>query len=68
MRRCLELAVKGLGSTAPNPMVGCVIVSNDRIIGEGWHKFYGGPHAEVMAINNISDPSLLKELSSVCKS
>lgn len=61
MRRCLELAAKGLGSTAPNPMAGCVIVSNDRIIGEGWHRFYGGPHAEVIAINNVSDPSLLKE-------
>jgi diaminohydroxyphosphoribosylaminopyrimidine deaminase / 5-amino-6-(5-phosphoribosylamino)uracil reductase len=61
MRRCLELAAKGIGSAAPNPLVGCVIVSNSRIIGEGWHRFYGGPHAEVMAINSVSDPSLLKE-------
>jgi diaminohydroxyphosphoribosylaminopyrimidine deaminase/5-amino-6-(5-phosphoribosylamino)uracil reductase len=60
MRRCIDLAEKGLGSTAPNPMVGCVIVCEDRIIGEGYHNFFGGPHAEVMAINGISNPSILK--------
>lgn len=59
MRRCLELAAKGLGSTAPNPMAGCVIVHKGRIISEGFHKIYGGPHAEVMAINSVSDQSLL---------
>ncbi|MBL7928318.1 MAG: bifunctional diaminohydroxyphosphoribosylaminopyrimidine deaminase/5-amino-6-(5-phosphoribosylamino)uracil reductase RibD [Bacteroidia bacterium] len=52
MQRCLELAVKGLGSVSPNPMVGCVIVKDDRIIGEGFHEIYGGPHAEVNAIQN----------------
>jgi diaminohydroxyphosphoribosylaminopyrimidine deaminase/5-amino-6-(5-phosphoribosylamino)uracil reductase len=50
MDRCLELAGKGLGSTAPNPMVGCVLVAGNRIIGQGYHREYGGPHAEVNAI------------------
>ena len=61
MRRCLELAAKGLGSTAPNPMVGCVIVHKDRIIGEGFHRIYGGPHAEVIAINSVLDMTLLTD-------
>lgn len=52
MQRCLELAAKGLGSVSPNPMVGCVIVRDDKIIGEGFHEIYGGPHAEVSAIRN----------------
>jgi diaminohydroxyphosphoribosylaminopyrimidine deaminase/5-amino-6-(5-phosphoribosylamino)uracil reductase len=59
MSRCLTLALKGLGSTAPNPMVGCVIVYENRIIGEGYHADFGGPHAEVMAIKSVSDHSLL---------
>jgi diaminohydroxyphosphoribosylaminopyrimidine deaminase/5-amino-6-(5-phosphoribosylamino)uracil reductase len=50
MRRCFELAQRGLGTTAPNPLVGCVIVQQNRIIGEGWHQKYGGPHAEVAAV------------------
>lgn len=57
--RCLELAAKGLGTTAPNPVVGCVIVQNDRIIGEGYHRHFGGPHAEVTAIGNVKDHSRL---------
>lgn len=61
MRRCLELAANGLGSVAPNPMVGCVIVHNEKIIGEGYHRVYGGPHAEVHAINSVIDASLLPE-------
>ena len=61
MQRCLELAEKGLGSTAPNPMVGAVIVCNGKIIGEGYHKQYGQPHAEVNAIESVSDKSLLTE-------
>lgn len=60
MRRALELARLGLGSVSPNPMVGCVIVYNDRIIGEGWHRKYGEAHAEVHAVNSVSDKSLLK--------
>ncbi|MBI5152342.1 bifunctional diaminohydroxyphosphoribosylaminopyrimidine deaminase/5-amino-6-(5-phosphoribosylamino)uracil reductase RibD [Candidatus Peregrinibacteria bacterium] len=50
MRRAIELAKKGVGRVAPNPCVGCVIVKNDRIVGEGWHKRFGGPHAEIEAL------------------
>lgn len=50
MKRCLGLAALGAGSASPNPMVGCVIVRDGRIIGEGWHRQYGGAHAEVNAI------------------
>lgn len=60
MHRCLELAELGAGSVAPNPMVGCVIVNNDKIIGEGFHRQHGGSHAEVNAINAIPDHNLLK--------
>jgi diaminohydroxyphosphoribosylaminopyrimidine deaminase / 5-amino-6-(5-phosphoribosylamino)uracil reductase len=59
MRRALELARLGNGYTSPNPMVGCVIVHDDKIIGEGWHQQYGEPHAEVNAIANVADQSLL---------
>jgi diaminohydroxyphosphoribosylaminopyrimidine deaminase/5-amino-6-(5-phosphoribosylamino)uracil reductase len=52
MKRCFELALKGLNRVSPNPMVGAVIVKNNRIIGEGHHEFFGGPHAEVNAIKN----------------
>ncbi len=51
MLRCLQLAANGLGTTYPNPLVGCVIVLNDKIIAEGWHFQAGKPHAEVVAIN-----------------
>jgi diaminohydroxyphosphoribosylaminopyrimidine deaminase/5-amino-6-(5-phosphoribosylamino)uracil reductase len=60
MRRCLELAEHGMGQVAPNPMVGSVIVCEDRIIGEGYHRLYGGPHAEVNAIESVKDKNLLK--------
>ncbi|QXD17127.1 bifunctional diaminohydroxyphosphoribosylaminopyrimidine deaminase/5-amino-6-(5-phosphoribosylamino)uracil reductase RibD [Rhodocaloribacter litoris] len=51
MRRCLELAARGAGHVSPNPMVGAVLVGPDgRRLGEGWHRVYGGPHAEVFAI------------------
>jgi diaminohydroxyphosphoribosylaminopyrimidine deaminase / 5-amino-6-(5-phosphoribosylamino)uracil reductase len=53
MRRCIELAQLGAGSVSPNPMVGAVIVYNDYIIGEGFHQHYGGPHAEVNAIQHV---------------
>ena len=59
IRRCIELAKNGLGTTYPNPMVGSVIVYEDKIIGEGWHKKAGEPHAEVNAINSVKDKSLL---------
>ncbi len=61
MKHCLLLAAKGLGSVAPNPMVGCVIVHNGIVIGEGYHEQYGGPHAEVNAINSVADKSLLAQ-------
>ncbi|SFG63903.1 bifunctional diaminohydroxyphosphoribosylaminopyrimidine deaminase/5-amino-6-(5-phosphoribosylamino)uracil reductase RibD [Pontibacter chinhatensis] len=61
MRRALELAQLGGGYTSPNPMVGCVVVHNGRIIGEGWHQQYGGPHAEVNAVAAVADKSLLPE-------
>jgi diaminohydroxyphosphoribosylaminopyrimidine deaminase/5-amino-6-(5-phosphoribosylamino)uracil reductase len=60
MKRAMELARNGLGYVSPNPMVGCVIVRDDQIIGEGWHQKYGGPHAEVNAINQVEDKSLIK--------
>lgn len=50
MHRCLQLAVLGQGKVAPNPLVGSVVVYRDKIIGEGYHQYYGGPHAEVNAI------------------
>ena len=50
MRRALELAEKGLFTTTPNPRVGCVITSNQKLVGEGWHEIAGGPHAEVVAL------------------
>jgi diaminohydroxyphosphoribosylaminopyrimidine deaminase/5-amino-6-(5-phosphoribosylamino)uracil reductase len=53
MRRCLELAVHGLGNVSPNPMVGAVIVHNDKVIGEGYHQKYGEAHAEVNAVNQV---------------
>lgn len=59
MSRCIALAKNGLGTTYPNPMVGSVIVYEDKIIGEGWHKKAGGPHAEVNAVNSVQDKSLL---------
>jgi diaminohydroxyphosphoribosylaminopyrimidine deaminase/5-amino-6-(5-phosphoribosylamino)uracil reductase len=61
MRRCLELAKKGIGATSPNPMVGCIIVREDKIIGEGWHKKAGTPHAEVNAIHDVKNKALLKD-------
>jgi diaminohydroxyphosphoribosylaminopyrimidine deaminase/5-amino-6-(5-phosphoribosylamino)uracil reductase len=61
INRCLELAKNGLGTTYPNPLVGSVIVYKDKIIGEGWHKKAGEPHAEVNAINSVKDKSLLSK-------
>jgi diaminohydroxyphosphoribosylaminopyrimidine deaminase/5-amino-6-(5-phosphoribosylamino)uracil reductase len=61
MQRCIDLARKGIRSVAPNPMVGCVLVVNNKIIGEGYHQFFGGPHAEVNAINNVLNTKALKK-------
>ncbi len=56
MRRALELAARGWGSTSPNPMVGAVLVRDGRIIGEGWHARDGGPHAEIECLKSASEP------------
>jgi diaminohydroxyphosphoribosylaminopyrimidine deaminase/5-amino-6-(5-phosphoribosylamino)uracil reductase len=61
IKRCIEIAKNGLGTTRPNPMVGCVIVHQNNIIGEGFTSPYGGHHAEVNAIASVLDTSLLKE-------
>lgn len=55
LQRCIELALLGAGNVSPNPMVGAVVVHNDRIIGEGYHRKYGEAHAEVNAINQVLD-------------
>ncbi|KIO77779.1 riboflavin biosynthesis protein RibD [Pedobacter lusitanus] len=55
MKRCLELAEMGSGQVSPNPLVGCVIVSGGKIIGEGYHQKYGQAHAEVNAIRSVTD-------------
>ena len=59
MQRCLSLATLGMSDVAPNPMVGCVIVYDGIIIGEGFHEKFGQPHAEVNAIRSVRNPELL---------
>lgn len=61
LAKCLALARRGAGKVSPNPMVGCVIVHNGKVIGKGWHKRYGEAHAEVNAICSVKDPSLLSQ-------
>lgn len=61
IKRCIEIAKNGLGATRPNPMVGSVIVHNNKIIGEGFTSSYGGNHAEVNAINSVKHKNLLKK-------
>lgn len=60
MQRCLSLASLGLGHTDSNPLVGCVIVKDGKIIGEGYHHRFGGPHAEVNAVDSVEDKELLR--------
>ncbi len=60
MQQCLTLALKGSGYVAPNPMVGCVIVHENKIIGEGYHQKFGEAHAEVNAINSVQNKELLR--------
>lgn len=61
MQRCLDLAKFGLGKVAPNPLVGSVIICDNKIIGEGYHQEFGKAHAEVNAINSVLDSTLLKK-------
>mgnify|MGYP001423647604 FL=1 len=62
MNKCLNLAKKGLNKTFPNPMVGCIILcEKKKIIGKGYHKFFGSDHAEVNAINSVKEKKLLKK-------
>ena len=61
MQRGLQLARLGAGAVSPNPMVGCVIVHDNKIVGEGYHQKYGEAHAEVNAINAVLDKSILSE-------
>lgn len=61
MARAMELASHGRGLVSPNPLVGCVIVHDGKIIGEGWHQRHGEPHAEVNAINAVADKDLLRD-------
>lgn len=59
MRRALELAARGLYTTTPNPRVGCVVVKDGQVVGEGWHEKAGGPHAEVVALQNAPEDATL---------
>jgi diaminohydroxyphosphoribosylaminopyrimidine deaminase / 5-amino-6-(5-phosphoribosylamino)uracil reductase len=61
MQRAFDLALLGVGHVSPNPRVGCVIVHDGKIIGEGWHQKYGEAHAEVKAINSVQDKLLLRQ-------
>lgn len=61
MQRCLQIAKNAIGTARPNPAVGCVIVLNGKIIGEGFTSPYGGNHAEVNAILSVKNPLLLKK-------
>src|SRR5215471_6082603 len=63
MRRCLQLASTALGQVAPNPLVGALLVHKERIIGEGYHEKFGGPHAEVNCLASVAeaDKKLIQE-------
>lgn len=61
MQRAMELAQLGIGSVSPNPLVGCVIVHDNVIVGEGWHQQYGEAHAEVNALKGVADKSILEQ-------
>lgn len=61
--RCYDLAYKSQENQSPNPMVGAVIVHKNRIIGEGFHQYFGGPHAEINAIQSVEQPKLLNKTS-----
>ena len=60
MQKCLDLAAKAFPNNIPNPMVGCIIIYDNKIIGKGYHKKFGEKHAEVNAIESIKNKKLLK--------
>tara|TARA_R110002049_G_scaffold305056_1_gene501003 strand:+ start:49023 stop:50108 length:1086 start_codon:yes stop_codon:yes gene_type:complete len=60
MRLAIELAGRGQGFVEPNPMVGCIIVRDGQVIGQGYHERFGGPHAEVNAIRSVTDAAMLR--------
>ena len=66
MQRAFDLAELGAGKVAPNPLVGAVIVHDGIIIGEGWHDYYGGPHAEVNAVQSVKNKTLLPHSTLYC--
>src|SRR5438552_3899436 len=70
MRRALALAERGRGWVEPNPMVGAVIVRDGKVIGEGWHQRFGGPHAEIYALEHAGpaaqDATLYVTLEPCC--
>lgn len=68
LRRCFELARRGAGHVSPNPLVGAVVVHEDRIIGEGWHQRYGEAHAEINALNSVKpeDRHLIPQSTLYC--
>lgn len=66
MRRALALARRGAGKTSPNPVVGAVLVRKGRIVGEGWHQFAGGAHAEVNALRKANGDTLYVTLEPCC--
>ena len=68
MRRCIQLAQNGLCNTAPNPMVGAVIVCDGKIIGEGYHIRCGEAHAEVNAIRSVKRALFTETLHHLCQS
>ena len=59
MKKALELAKLGIGAVNPNPLVGCIIDKDGKVIGEGYHMKFGGPHAEVNAINSSKEDIIL---------
>ncbi|MFZ4635357.1 MAG: bifunctional diaminohydroxyphosphoribosylaminopyrimidine deaminase/5-amino-6-(5-phosphoribosylamino)uracil reductase RibD, partial [Saprospiraceae bacterium] len=68
LQRCFELARRGAGQVSPNPLVGALVVHEDRIIGEGWHQRYGQAHAEVNALNSVTpeDRHLIPQSTLYC--
>jgi diaminohydroxyphosphoribosylaminopyrimidine deaminase/5-amino-6-(5-phosphoribosylamino)uracil reductase len=64
MARALRLAERGAYTTRPNPMVGCVLAHGDEIVGEGWHRLAGEPHAEVLALQDAGDRARRHRLTS----